>query len=315
MTLCALPLIATLLSGCAAPPPMATGYVEGDHVMIAPVSVAELASLSVTRGQRVQAGAPLAQQESRDARIAVDQATATLAQAESQLENLREGRRPEEIRVIEAALASARAQAIESERTALRLAALESRGAATSAQREDAQTALTMAQAKVAEIEANLAVARLPARKAEIAAAEAAVRAGQAGLEQARWVLEKRSLTAPTDGVISDLLRRPGEISGPAAPILTMLPDQAVKLRLYLPEAQLAQVRTGTRLEVHCDGCGPGLTATVSYVADGPEFTPPVIYSLQNRQKLVYLLEARPDDATALKPGQIVDVSLAEARK
>jgi HlyD family secretion protein len=74
-------------------------------------------------------------------------------------------------------------------------------------------------------------------------------------------------------------------------------------------------VHTGTKLKVHCDGCAPGLTATVSYVADGPEFTPPVIYSLQNRQKLVYLLEARPDDTTALKPGQIVDVSLAEARK
>ena len=126
-------------------------------------------------------------------------------------------------------------------------------------------------------------------------------------------MLEQRSLTAPADGVISDLLRRPGEISGPAAPILTMLPDKAVKLRLYLPEAQLAQVRTGTRLEVHCDGCGPGLTATVSYVADGPEFTPPVIYSLQNRQKLVYLIEARPDaGAAALKPGQIVDVDLSQ---
>ena len=315
MTLCALPLIAALLSSCATPPPLATGYVEGEHVMIAPVSVAEVASLSVTRGQRVRAGAELAAQEDRDARIAIEQATAALAQAESQLANLREGKRPEEIRVIEAALASARAQATESERTALRLAALETRGAATAAQREDAQTVLAVAQAKVAEIEANLAVAHLPARQAEIAAAEAAVRAGRAELEKAQWVLEKRRLTAPSDGVISDLLRRPGEISGPGAPILAMLPDGAVKLRLYLPEAALAQVQPGTRLDVHCDGCSPGLGAIVSYVSDGPEFTPPVIYSLQNRQKLVYLLEARPDDATALKPGQIVDVSLAEARK
>ncbi|WP_444453525.1 HlyD family secretion protein [Rhodobacter capsulatus] len=315
MTLCALPLIAALLSSCAAPAPLATGYVEGEHVLIAPVSVAELAHLSVARGQRVRAGEPLAEQEDRDARIAVEQATAALAQAESQLQNLREGKRPEEIRVIEASLASAKAQATESERTALRLAALEARGAATSAQREDAQTALTVAQAKVAEIEANLAVARLPARQAEITAAEAAVRAGQATLEQANWVLEKRKLTAPSDGVISDLLRRPGEISGPTAPVLTMLPDGAVKLRLYVPEAQVAQVQAGTRLEVHCDGCAPGLSATVSYVSDGPEFTPPVIYSLQNRQKLVFMVEARPEGDAGLKPGQIVDVSLAEASK
>lgn len=311
MTFCALPVIASLFAACAAVPPLATGYVEGEHVLIAPVSVAEVAKLSVARGQRVTAGEPLAEQESREARIAVEQATAALAQAESQLENLRQGKRPEEIRVIEASLASAKAQATESERTALRLAALEARGAATSAQREDAQTALTVAQAKVAEIEANLAVARLPARQAEITAAEAAVRAGHATLEQAQWVLEKRTLTAPSDGVISDLLRRPGEISGPAAPILTMLPDGAVKLRLYVPEARVADLSAGTILDVHCDGCAPGMTATVSYVSDGPEFTPPVIYSLQNRQKLVFMVEARPNGDTSLKPGQIVDVALA----
>ena len=64
---------------------------------------------------------------------------------------------------------------------------------------------------------------------------------------------------------------------------------------------------------MRCDGCPDGLTATVSYVADEPEFTPPVIYSVENRQKLVYRVEARPGpDARALRPGQIVDVALAE---
>jgi len=75
----------------------------------------------------------------------------------------------------------------------------------------------------------------------------------------------------------------------------------------------VALVAPGARLRVHCDACPPGLTATVSYVSDAPEFTPPVIYSLQNRQKLVYLIEARPDLGAALKPGQIVDVDLPEA--
>ena len=61
----------------------------------------------------------------------------------------------------------------------------------------------------------------------------------------------------------------------------------------------------------------PGLQARVSYVSPDPEFTPPVIYSLETRQKLVYLVEARPEgDATALQPGQIVDVGAgAEAGK
>lgn len=310
MILCAVPLLAALLPACAPPEPLATGYVEGDYVLIAPVSTAQIETTGVTRGERVAAGQTLATLERRDAEIAVQQAQAGRAKAQSQLENLQLGKRPEEIRVIEASLASARAQEAEYDRTAKRIATLVARGAATETQREDAQTALSVATAQVAEIEANLAVARLPARAAEIAAAEAALRSGQSDLEQAQWALDKRTLTAPAPGVISDIIRLPGEIAGPSAPVLSMLPDGAVKLRLYVPEAQVAQIAPGTRLTVHCDGCAEGLEATVTYVADGPEFTPPVIYSLQNRQKLVYLIEARPVAGTELKPGQIVDVDL-----
>ena len=74
-----------------------------------------------------------------------------------------------------------------------------------------------------------------------------------------------------------------------------MLPDGAVKLRLYLPEESFSAVAVGSLLDVHCDGCQPGLTARVSYVSPDPEFTPPVIYSLETRQKLVFLVEARPE--------------------
>ena len=67
-------------------------------------------------------------------------------------------------------------------------------------------------------------------------------------------------------------------------------------------------------LAVQCDGCPPDLTARVTYAAPEPEFTPPVIYSLETRQKLVHLIEARPEgDDTALKPGQIVDVRIANS--
>ena len=94
--------------------------------------------------------------------------------------------------------------------------------------------------------------------------------------------------------------------------MVSLLPEGAVKLRLFVPETAISAIARGSRLQVRCDGCPDGLTATVSYVADGPEFTPPVIYSLENRQKLVYLIEARPDAGSDLKPGQIVDVALPE---
>ena len=84
----------------------------------------------------------------------------------------------------------------------------------------------------------------------------------------------------------------------------------------HVCETTISGVATGMKLDVRCDGCAPGLTATVTYVSPEPEFTPPVIYSAQTRQKLVYLVEARPDGGpqSALQPGQIVDVTLQAQR-
>ncbi|MFZ1679737.1 MAG: HlyD family efflux transporter periplasmic adaptor subunit, partial [Rhizobiaceae bacterium] len=101
------------------------------------------------------------------------------------------------------------------------------------------------------------------------------------------------------------------DLAGPSAPVVSFLPDGAVKLRLYVPETALSSIAVGAPLAVRCDGCPDGLGATVTYVSPDPEYTPPVIYSLENRQKLVFLIEARPDgDARRLQPGQIVDVQV-----
>ena len=95
-----------------------------------------------------------------------------------------------------------------------------------------------------------------------------------------------------------------------------MLPNGAIKLTIYVPETALSSLALGQALTVRCDDCEPGLTAAISYIAREPEFTPPVIYSLDSRQTLVYLVEARPahDVALRLQPGQIVDVELPRGR-
>jgi len=315
MFLCAVPFVSWLFASCEPPMPFAMGYVEGNYVQIASVATAQILALTVTSGDRVISGQPLVELEKRDVEIALAQAEASLSRAESQLANLRQGKRPEEIRVIEAALASARAQAGEARRNADRLLGLAARGVSTETQRDDASTAAEVSEARVAEIEANLAVARLPARPDEIAAAEAALREATAARDHARWQLDKRDLTAPANGIVTDIIRRPGEIAAAGQPILALLPDGAVRLRLYVPEAAIATIAPGDQLVVHCDGCPPDLSATISYIADGPEFTPPVIYSVDSRQKLVYLVEAKPADVSGLKPGQIVDVDLPGGEK
>ena len=309
---CAIPLIASLFSACAEPAPLAVGYVEGEYVLIAPIEIAEVRSISVLRGDHVEAGATLATLEDADARIAVNQAEAALAQAEAQLADLKLGKRPEEIAVLEAMVRSAQAQVEEAKRVLARVTDLFERGIATRAQLDEASTQVAVAEAAIGQAEANLAVAKLPARDETIKAAAGAAAQAKAALEQAQWRLSKRIISAPSAGRINDLIRSTGDIAGPNAPVLSMLPDGAMKLTLYVPEPQFAAVAVGSRLSVQCDGCPEGLVARVSYVSPNPEFTPPVIYSLENRQKLVYLVEAKVENDGRLQPGQIVDVRLGE---
>lgn len=312
--LCSIPFAASLFTACAAPAPLAVGYVEGDYVLLAPIEVAQVETVSVRRGDRVQAGRPIVSLESGDARIAVTQAEAALAQARAELADLKVGKRPEEIAALEATVRSAKSQAEEANRVQARTQDLLKRGIATQAQMDEARTRVEVSEAAIGLAEANLSVAGLPARAEAIKAAEKEVEQAESALGQARWRLSKRALAAPTDGRVDDVIRNAGDTAGPSSPVVSVLPDGAVKLTLFIPETAFSSVHVGTRLAVRCDGCPEGLTAKVSYVSPDPEFTPPVIYSLENRQKLVYLVEARPEDTgSALQPGQIVDVALEES--
>ncbi|MBN9038227.1 MAG: HlyD family efflux transporter periplasmic adaptor subunit [Rhizobiales bacterium] len=309
---CAIPLVASLFAGCARPEAAVVGYVEGEYVLLAPIENAEVRSVSVRRGDAVRAGQELAKIEDGDATIAVAQARAALAQARAQLADLKQGKRPEEIAVLEAALRSVEAQADEARRVLTRTGELHEKGIATQADLDKAATALETAEAAVGKARADLDVAKLPARTETIEAAQYAVDQAQAGLEQAQWRLSKRTIAAPADGRVNDVIRNAGDISGPSAPVISMLPDGAIKIKFYVPEPEFSRVGIGRQVSLSCDGCPAGLTAHVSYVSPDPEFTPPVIYSLDARQKLSHLVEARPDgDAAALKPGQIVDVEVS----
>ena len=96
--------------------------------------------------------------------------------------------------------------------------------------------------------------------------------------------------------------------------VVRMLPPGNVKVRFFVPEPLLSSLRMGQRLPLRCDGCPPELVATVSFIASEAEFTPPVIYNVGNREKLVFMAEARPVAEAGLHPGQPVDLALAPTR-
>jgi len=314
--ICSIAILAAYLPFCAPQIPLAPGYVEGEYVLVAPIETARIGQLLVTRGDQIEPGQELVALEQRDAELLVAQAESALARARSELADLMQGARPAEIDVAQAAVESVTADLTEAQHEFERVGDLFARNVASQSQVDAARANLDVASARLRQTEANLAVIRLPARADRIAAAEAGVAEGVAALDSARWRLDQRVLSAPTAGVVADIYRFTGDLAGPQTPVLSILPNDGVKLRFYVPQGHYALIAIGDRVSFTCDGCPDGLQATVSYLSTSPEFTPPVIYSLDARQRLVYLAEARIDpDVDSVMPGQIVDVRLPEAQE
>jgi HlyD family secretion protein len=132
----------------------------------------------------------------------------------------------------------------------------------------------------------------------------------KASLAAAQVRLDRRSLAARVEGSVETVYFRPGELVPAGRPVVSILPPGLVKIRFFVSEPDLPRFRMGTRVTVTCDGCKP-IPATVSFISSSAEYTPPVIYSLDERAKLVFLLEAKPDDPQTIRPGQPVTVGLA----
>jgi HlyD family secretion protein len=304
-------IVAAVAGAGADQPPIMQGYVEGEFVRVAARSAGTLEELRVARGDEVAAGALLFKLDATAELAARDQATADLAATEARLADLRKGKRAPEIDLIGAQKAQAEAMLALSEVNLRRQERLAGTAAASQEQLDAARASYQRDHARVQELEAALEVARLAGREDELAAAEAAVTAAQAALVMAKWRLDERQSSAPAAALVTDTLYRPGEHVGAGTPVVELLPPENVKLRFFVPQPLLGGLRIGDAIGFACDGCPADLTARISFIAPEAEYTPPVIYSRESREKLVFLVEAKPDPASPrLHPGQPVDVRL-----
>jgi HlyD family secretion protein len=298
------------VAGCDRPDKGAwQGYVEAEYIYVAPLETGRIIALDVQRGDRVEQGQPLFALEQDSERAARDQAAAELAEAQSDLVDLQKGDRPEDLAIIQAQLDKARASLALSVPRLQRREKMVKDSIIGEEELDEAKSQILADRGSIAEYEARLAEARLPARIDKIAAAEKLVAARQATLADADWKLSRRQEKAPAAGRVEDVFFRVGETASAGQGIVSLLTPDKLKLRFFVSEPELASIAVGQKIAVACDGCAPNLTATINFIARAAEFTPPVIYSLTRREKLVFLVEAKPDDLSQpWHPGLPVDV-------
>jgi len=280
--------------------PRLSGYIEGEPLYLASPIAGELTQVMVARGERVAAGAPLFVVDTRTLAAARDQAAGRVTQAQSAIEGARATRAQ-----LAANVVAAQASATQADQDLARVQHLLALGGGAISRQD-----VDKYRAADATARAQLAAAR---RQADAAAAQIASAGGQLGeAEGARADalarLGQASPIAPVAARVEDVFFQQGEWAAANQPVVSLLPDDRVRLRFFVPERSVALYRIGRQVSFGCDGCAKGLVARINYVSPRAEFTPPVIYSLQSRDRLVFLVEALPANPAGLTPGLPIDV-------
>ncbi|MEX1665373.1 HlyD family secretion protein [Zhongshania arctica] len=301
-----------LLVGCesSTTPGGFNGYVEAEYIYVSALEPGWVIASMVKEGDIVEKGQVLLQLDNDRQRFDLHEANTRVLQADAQYQDLATGARPDEINRLTAQRKEAVAARALAEVENRRLSSLREKGVAAQSSVDQATAQFNAADARVDRMDAEIRLAKLASRENTILASRAAFESAQTGAERAQWRLEQRTLYARRAGRVEQVFFREGEQLAAGVPALALLPEDGLKVRFFAAQSQLASFPVGSMVGVRQDGITEPMTALVSYIAAEPEYTPPVIYSVASRQKLVFLIEAKLAPNSGLHPGQPVDVFL-----
>ena len=301
-----------------------SGHVEATEVQVAAEVGGRLIELRVAEGDRVAAGAIVANLDTRDVELQIDRARAERKAADAQVRLLLAGARPEEIRQAEAQVDSASAEVagVEAELRAAevdleRFEALLGANAGSQKQRDDARARVEVARARERGARdrvraARETVARLQsgARPEEVQAAQARVASVDAQLAVLEKMRTDAVVVAPIGGIVTQTLSDAGEMVAPRMPILVITDMDSAWANLFVPEPFMSIVSLGQALDVVTDA-GDRVPGTVTFISPQAEFTPRNVQTADERSKLVYRIKVAVDNsAGVLKQGMPVDAEL-----
>jgi HlyD family secretion protein len=245
------------------------GYGEGDFAFVSAPQAGWVTQMKVERGTQVHRGDLLFVLDSTREKAGTEQAQAQLAQARASLKQEN------------AILAYARV-------TLERQNRLARENAGTPTVRDEVLSNYRQSEQRVGLLTAQ-------------------INQMEAALAGAAYSLNQRQVIAQTEGHVQDIYFREGEYLPASTPAISILPPRNVFVRFFVPETEFSRLRLGSKVRITCDGCKP-MDATVTFIAAREEFTQPVIFSVDNREKLVFKAEARLPGGLPVHPGQPVEV-------
>jgi HlyD family secretion protein len=329
-----------------------SGTVEARNIRVGSKVGGRIDQVLVREGDSVQPGQVLVTFDDQELRASLEQSRATAekarrgyrpeeiaearaaaAQARAEYEQRKNGYRHEDIAAAQADLDRAKAEEVRSHLDFQRYEALAQKDLVSKQQRDTAEMNWKVAAAQQDNAKHKLDELQRGYRQEEVAAAEARYRQTQATLEkfergnrredvdqakaayaydEARF--RERQVTAPSAAIVEVLDVRPGDLIAPNTPIATLLEQEQIYVRIYIPETEIGRVKLGAKAEVRVDSFPKTVfEGVVEQINQQAEFLPRNVQTREERVHQVIGVKIRINAAGRVLPGMAADVKLVEA--
>src|SRR5712664_2262758 len=262
--------------------------------------------------QQSRAAAEKAQRGYRPEEIAEARAAAAAAKAE--YEQRANGYRKEDVAAAQADLDRAKADENRAHLDFQRYDSLAKKDLVSKQQLDTAEAAWRMALATVQNAQQKLDQLRRGYRPEEIASAEARYQQAQATLEKLERG-NRREVVAPADAIVEVLDVRPGDLVAPNTPVATLLEQDQIYIRIYIPETEIGHVKVGQKAEVRVDSFPNKIfDGEVEQINQQAEFLPRNVQTREERVHQVFGVKVCIiDPAGQVLAGMAADVKLKAA--
>jgi HlyD family secretion protein len=244
--------------------PAIVGVVRATEVRVEPEVDGQLESIAVEKGARVHAGDVLAKLSAVELTAQADQARAALAAATATRNNVYAGVRQEQVASLKAEIAKANARLEYAQLQLTRTSTLARQSFETQQALDQAENAAASARADVAEAQANYDAAVAGPTREERAIADAQVQAAATAVAVLERRLEKMTLRAPADGVVSVIAAEVGENVHAGQPILMVEAAGGQWLSFNVREDLLGGLTVGKAVSVMRNGTDGAIKSAVT---------------------------------------------------
>jgi len=302
-----------------------SGYVEATEVQVSAEVGGRLLDLKVAEGDRVTAGAVIAQIDTADALLILARAQADREVADAQLRLLLAGSRVEDIRQAEATGAAAEADVAAAnedltaaDRDLKRFESLMASNSGVEKQRDDAASRKEVAARRVTAAEQRTRAAaevlnrlKAGARPEEIEAARARLTSIDAQIATITKGVKDATVRAPITGLVTQKLVDAGELHAPRVPLLVIADLDNVWANVFLDEPLVPRVSLGQTVTLYTDAGGSAIEGRITFISSKAEFTPRNVQTAAERSKLVFRLKVSVDNRKGvLKQGVPVEAEI-----